>query len=239
MSYSITDLKEKLDPKNIENNEYKKYFDELANMLMNHFVIAKGNDKYEFVEIEFYLFTPEHQDVITYPRKIVESKNPDSGKKEEKLIPMDAGQWFFHQSGVDITFKCDETRFGGILVRGIRKCTADSKTILGPMKCVDELWDNFSAFSPKSKDIPHIEEVVGEYKKNGIKCYKRWIPVKTEDRDKRLSKWIDNLKKYKINVSNQDTTELVFNAQYRYIKDGTDMTKYPAKPKEYNNNIKS
>ena len=221
MSYSITDLKEKLDPKNIKGNEYQKYFDELANMLMNHFIIAKGDDKYEFVEIEFYLFTPEHQDVITYPRKIVESKNPYSGKKEEKLMPMEAGQWFFHQSGVDITFKCDETRFGGILVRGIRR-TSDSKIITGPLKCVYHLWDEFNAFTPSLQEYPIIIPTDTSLGK-GIKSSKRIIRIPTSKIDSKIMDWIYRLPTNpdeKLKIQNKgNLKDTILNSNYRYTVD--------------------
>jgi len=83
--------------------------------MCNH-IIKKGNLEYAIVEIEFYLFTNDHQDVITYPRVA------------------DAGRWFFHQSGVDLTFQSrdieedkdgnftfeENASFGGILIRAIR-----------------------------------------------------------------------------------------------------------------------
>lgn len=218
MSYSIADLKEKLDPKNIENCEYSKYFDELANMLMKHFVIAKGDDKYELVEIEFYLFTPEHQDVITYPRKIVKSENPDSGNKEDKLIPMEAGQWFFHQSGVDITFKCDETRFGGILIRGIKR-TSDSKLINGPLNCVYHLWDEFNAFTPSLQEYPIIIPIEKSLS-NEIKSSKRIIRIPASKIDSKVMEWVNRLpvdSDEKIKIKNdRNLKDTVLNAKYRY-----------------------
>lgn len=226
MSYTIADLKEKLDPKNIEKSEYLEYFNELTNMLMNHFVIAKGNDKYEFVEIEFYLFAPEHQDVITYPRKIVESRNPESGENEKKLVPMEAGQWFFHQSGVDITFKCDGTQFGGILIRSIKR-TSDSKLINGPLNCVYHLWDEFNALAPSLQEYPIIIPTEKSLS-NKINTSKRIIRIPASKIDSKVMEWVNRLpvdSDEKIKIMNErDLKDTIINANYRY---------------KINNNIKS
>lgn len=114
--------------------EIHKYFSEVAKLLMNNYVISKRGINYEIIEIEFYFFSKKHQDIITYPR----------GLK--------AGEWFFHQSGVDLTFESNTEQFGGILIRGIKRMIPRDKgdsrplLILGPQKCVDELWDAFNAF---------------------------------------------------------------------------------------------
>lgn len=116
---------------------YVSYFDRIADLIMNHCVIRKDSAEYEIVEIEFYLFADSHKDLITYPRNV------------------EAGRWFFHPSGVDITFSSNDGKFGGILLRGMRR-VSDDKLILGPLKCVDELWDNFDAFNPDVEEFPRL-----------------------------------------------------------------------------------
>lgn len=83
--------------------DYDNYFAEIAQELMCSYIIATDKATYDIIEIEFYLCTPEHRDVITYPREMAE------------------GRWFFHASGVDITFRSTKSVFGGILIRGLRK----------------------------------------------------------------------------------------------------------------------
>ena len=115
---SIEELKVKLsDPKALVSN-LEEEFANLAKSLMTNFQIKKGDNRYWVNEVEFYLFTDDHQDIITYPRRC------------------EAGRWYFHASGVDITFRSsfpDETPetlklkpflakgavFGGILIREI------------------------------------------------------------------------------------------------------------------------
>lgn len=120
-------------------------FEELAKALMNNFQIKKGDNRYWMTEIEFYLYHDEHRDIITYPRRCK------------------AGMWFFHASGVDITFESkfpkespEELKqkpfldkgvvFGGVLIRGIQTVDDDKRRVKGPINVCDELFDMFDAF---------------------------------------------------------------------------------------------
>lgn len=189
------------------------YFNDIASLLMNNYVISKCDNIYEFIDIEFYLCSPEHPDVITYPRTIK------------------AGQWFFHPSGVDLTFESNQTRFGGILIRGLRRLP-DNKLILGPLKCVDELWHHFDALSVDPKEIPHIvSNIVPECP---IKKDIRWIKANPE----KINYWKNRIpSNCAINKSDDELTKLIFESTYRFFKsdsqitDNSDWKKYSAKPK--------
>jgi hypothetical protein len=125
-------------------------FEEIAKLLFQEYHIQKGKTIYEFLEIEFYYYTKGHEDIITYPRNI------------------ERGKWFFHDSGVDITFEskckdieCDcKTRqpngghFGGILIRSLLK--NGEELITGPQNVLDSLFDAFDAFELKQDDLPLI-----------------------------------------------------------------------------------
>ena len=145
-----------LDGSNIE-----KKFQDLASILLHNVVILKGNKKYKLTDIEFYFYCPTHQDIITYPHN---SK---------------AGEWFFHSSGVDLSFESNvpmrekastgklvpcltsDSAFGGILIRGIKHigCFSDHQEekykLNGPMKVCEELFDKFDAFD-NPDDFPRI-----------------------------------------------------------------------------------
>ncbi len=129
-------------------------FEELAKALMNNFQIKKGDKLYWMTDIEFYIYTDSHRDIITYPRNC------------------EAGRWFFHASGVDISFKSKvelkehpkhqmmpfltkDAVFGGILIRGIVRDLTGAAPVDGPMKVCDELFDQFNAFYPPA-DFPLI-----------------------------------------------------------------------------------
>lgn len=233
----MTDLIEEL--KQILKFPDPSRFKDIADILMNKCCISKNDKKYEIVEIEFYLFTPDHQDVITYPRKI------------------SAGQWFFHPSGVDLTFESNHEHFGGILIRGIKRLSPRVEgdkcqlLIMGPQKCIDELWDNFDAFNNDKVEYPHISEA-------RIECfgqfdsYPRWIPVnksKGEDEAKndRVKAAIERNKKFVSDnpylgllgtydqIDKSQAIDIMFKQRYRFIKSSImkdpAWKAYSAKPK--------
>ena len=160
---TINELKNKLSKHvYIDKNNYATQFKEIAELLFNHAIIKKGDKEYWFTDIEFYLYTSEHRDIITYPRCC------------------DGGQWFFHASGVDLSFESfvdfqiknttkrempyltEDAYFGGILIRGIKQVMLKGETIIteinynGPIKVCDELFDNFDAFG-KATNFPEIQ----------------------------------------------------------------------------------
>lgn len=126
--------------KSVNNSSVKdnalEVFKKVATELMSKYAIKKGNDYYQMVEIEFYWYSPNHRDLSVYPRK------------------SEAGNWFLHPSGVDITLKSDiikedgdisklrqrwedakknqeedyskKSSYGGILIRTLRKLTPNN-----------------------------------------------------------------------------------------------------------------
>lgn len=100
----------------------------LAESIMNEVCIFNGKHIYHPIEIEFYIYDKkEHPDIHVYPRKA------------------NAGDLFFHLSGMDICFESsyeekegeDTVRFGGILIRALER--EDSKRFGGPLTCKDEV----------------------------------------------------------------------------------------------------
>lgn len=134
--------------KGITNEEdIQNKFEELAKELINHFYIKCGEKKYCFAEIEFYYYDKDNFNKKwnweTYPRN-----------------DKDAGDLFFHYSGVDICFDShfNDGRFGGILIRSLYY---KDKYITGPTVCANELLNSCSKF----KKMPEIE-----YEKNINEC---------------------------------------------------------------------
>ena len=125
-------------------------FRSIAKELFNNYHIQKGDQEYYFMNLEFYFFNKCHQDIITYPRDYSE------------------GKWFFHPSGVDLTFNgfilskdtsninVNTDYFGGILIREIVKKSDIYKPFKGPHVCEWELFDAFDALS-STTSIPYIE----------------------------------------------------------------------------------
>ena len=87
--------------------DIQKRCKKIAKMLFNNHCIKCGNKTFRFAEIEFYYYNKEKEwqdkwNTATYYR----NKN--------------AGNLFFHYSGVDICFQSDsEKKFGGILIRSL------------------------------------------------------------------------------------------------------------------------
>lgn len=191
-------------------------FKEIAVELFSNYHIQKGIRKYELLEIEFYFFSNNHKDIITYPRT---SDRP--------------GMWFFHMSGVDITFgskvECNNEFYGGILIRSMIR-TDENKPfpISGPMKCVEELFDYINAVDHNVKnDIPCIvrNDEMGytptvpiKFDGNINRC-PRYIPFRVKANesidDKIKSKLEDLMKRREVEI-NQDEFKNYLKAEYRY-----------------------
>lgn len=220
MEQKLDDLKKLLDLSQLHTEEeIKKRFETLANELLMNYQIKKGNDSYKFLEIEFYYCTKGHLDLMTYPRNA------------------DAGMWFFHNSGVDITFKSTTNSvndmvdtsgdfyFGGILVRSLRK--NDKEVICGPLNCVDDLFDKFSclradgAFLVQEKKNTEIEISAPR---------ERYIELKDDE-----SRLVDLKKKYTGDLGVDKDKFIEYNKlPYRfYVKDSKEefaKVKHKANP---------
>ena len=117
-------------------SKFESIFKGIAKNLLNNFVIRKGENLYRMVEIEFYynLTDTVH---ITYKRMA------------------EAGEWFNHDFGVDLTFKSNDKSYGGILIRSVHSVEPDEIFCNGPLKTRALLFQ-FDALGEKS-NIPILE----------------------------------------------------------------------------------
>ena len=98
--------------------------EEIATKLFNDYCINCNGKKFYFAEIEFYYWQKdkwnEKWNQVTYARDGYE-----------------AGDLFFHLSGIDICFKSSysEAKFGGILIRSI--IDKNNNVISDPLNCKD------------------------------------------------------------------------------------------------------
>ena len=238
-NYQNEDLQSLLTSLDAKSTQEKilEVFNKIAGKLLCNYHIVKGENTYDFLEIEFYFYSSNHKDLITYPRK---SNRP--------------GMWFFHMSGVDITFGSDAKEgdhplwYGGILIRSIAKTSEDKKYICGPMKCVDELFDYIYAFEGdiSRADIPYINKK--EKETIPVRSCCRYIPLlymnekersrKFEElKGRRKKDWektpelIKDLDNSQYSVKDFDK---FLNRPYRYYRDDDNnwMNGYKAKPKD-------
>jgi hypothetical protein len=183
------ELRESLDLRKVDVTKINQRFEEIANLLFQEYHIKKGENTYEFLEIEFYYYTKGHEDIITHPRN-------------EK-----SGRWFFHYSGVDITFesKCKDincgfnTRqpnddyFGGILIRSLLK--NGKELITGPQKCTWSLFDAFDAFELKQNELPIIKNETNKTIPVSNKT-NRFIPIEEDKAQQKFGNNFNDFCKY-------------------------------------------
>ena len=211
----MADLKFFLSLESLESKAPAIAFKELADILFSSYVIQKGDCTYRLTDIEFYLYNNIHRDIITYPRNCP------------------AGYWFFHASGVDISFEShinlregvqkpiltQEAFFGGILIRGIEKIIQGGINILfdGPMKAMDELFDQFDAFG-KVSDFPKLES-------SAPMSARICTPTMRHGLERDSAKKVHNILAYNysgIEGVTEETLQLEYahylDAKYRYIR---------------------
>lgn len=187
----LHDLRSKLTKDSLikgrNNGGYQKVFDDIAKILLNKVAICKGKKIFYIKDIEFYLYENNHRDIVTYPRICK------------------AGQWFFHPSGIDISFESsvdvksndyelfqpilrEDAFFGGVLIRAIYpadKAPADAckYNLDGPHKVEWALFDSFDAFNEVT-DFPHLIEC--EHKIEYITKVRKNLKPKENDYRKKI-----------------------------------------------------
>lgn len=98
-------------------------FARIANDLMNNWLLKIESKIYRITEIEFYYKSEFHNDAYTHGHEFQKVKE----------------KWYFHGSGIDITFGTNETS-GGILIRAIYNIK-DDNYIYGPLNCATEIFN--------------------------------------------------------------------------------------------------
>ena len=136
----------------------EKGLKDLAQEIMNKIYIFNGKYQFRPIEIEFYIYDKDkHADVHVYPRD----------KKE-------AGELFFHLSGMDICFESslEKGRFGGILIRALEREKEGEKTkqlLGGPLICKDEVLNTATGKCEiKTLNTPHIDKEAQVSPRQGI-----------------------------------------------------------------------
>lgn len=165
----MEDLKELLSKLDAESSEKEiaTTFEKIANILLFRSHIKTPNGNYRILEIEFYFKNNKHKDNVTIERT------------EE------AGMWWLHDYGVDLTFKSDENKkfYGGILIRSIISLDKndEDKEIYGPRKCC---WHLFYFSALEQNMVPQIVMNDSECIYNGtLETTKRYITRKPKPED--------------------------------------------------------
>lgn len=202
------------------NGGYQKVFDDIAKILLNKVAICKGEKIFYIKDIEFYLYENNHRDIVTYPRICK------------------AGQWFFHPSGIDISFESsvevnsndyelfqpilrEDAFFGGVLIRAIYpadKAPADAckYNLDGPHKVEWALFDSFDAFNEVT-DFPHLIEC--EHKIEYITKVRKNLKLKENDYRKKIETILNSYYENRLIISKDEWINVYKcfeNKTYRY-----------------------
>ena len=153
--------------------DYDAHFRNIAESLFANFAIQNGPDIYRFVEIEFYLNTTETKDhKISYPRQT------------------SAGEWFLHESGVDLAFESNDDVYGGILIRSIKSGTSyeykeGDQFINGPRKSSWYILDGQNAFGHDER-LSRLIEAPTEWEAGSSMSFTRH-GIKNDDKQFRFT----------------------------------------------------
>ncbi|PTB96016.1 hypothetical protein C9994_09180 [Marivirga lumbricoides] len=107
-----------------------KDFERISEVLLNSSVLKVGSKSFRICAIEFYYKQADHMDNAAHAHK----------------RQLTCGAWYFHGSGLDITFG-DETEYGGILIQAIQNVEEPRIFTAGPLKCVTALFEAFGSAS--------------------------------------------------------------------------------------------
>jgi hypothetical protein len=165
-------------------------FEDIADILLYKSHIKTGHGSYRILEIEFYFKNNKHNDNVTIERT------------EE------AGMWWLHDYGVDLSFKSVEkdNYYGGILIRSIMPLDdnkIDNEVIFGPRKCC---WHLFYSSAIQPNMVPQIvvnegvNQDVGENTPGKTKRYLTRKPKETDGnyRESEYRFYVKGLEKSKI-----------------------------------------
>ncbi|SFG29670.1 hypothetical protein [Pontibacter chinhatensis] len=126
-------------------------FFSIASKLMRDYQLVVNEQRYRLVDIEFYYYAPGmFEDVYAH-------------KHEAQL---QVGKWYFHGSGIDITFGDGEC-YGGILIRAIAKVTGEGfacldgiyREVHGPLNVKTEILSNIGSAFERKASFLYLEDV--------------------------------------------------------------------------------
>ena len=114
----------------LTNENIEEQFRKIAEELFFEYQLNVNHQVYKLVEIEFYYNSNKHDDPFVHCDKMQKTN----------------GQWYFHGSGIDITFGDNEKNYGGILIRGVAKnINEHDEYISGPLNVAKEIFSQLGS----------------------------------------------------------------------------------------------
>jgi 3-methyladenine DNA glycosylase Mpg len=122
-----------------------------ADDLLNHHILVFGSRTFRIIEVEFYFHctSGDHEDCYAH-------------KHNEQL---NNGTWYFHGSGLDITFGNGSDVHGGALIRSIEWLNPQGETkptqtvIIGPLQIVTAIFASFKKVSDNSPILFYLHDL--------------------------------------------------------------------------------
>ena len=134
----------------VEANQILHTFEKIADLLMSEYAIHYKNSIYLFDEIEFYFCSKNHIDPYSHS---INEKNLTQCKDKKNNLQNKMLYWYFHGSGIDITFGDENKKiYGGILIRKIFDVQT-KKIIGGPLKLREHILGKNTAKAEECKNI--------------------------------------------------------------------------------------
>jgi hypothetical protein len=125
--------------------DFEGSFNRIASELMNEYVLKVENTEYRVTEIEFYYKDDMHNDTYIHSHPLQKTK----------------GKWYFHGSGIDLTFGSEEA-FGGILLRAIYNLNSGAY-IYGPINIITEIFGNIHSIFEINLSFGFVSTKVGQF----------------------------------------------------------------------------
>lgn len=171
--------------------EIEKWFDEIANQLMNYYCLKVGDSEFRITECEIYYreMGGPHNDVYVHTEK----------------PQLTLGQLYLNKAGgFDITFGKDldndkENIYGGILIRGVRNIKTGER-FNKITKIVIEFFDK-------------IGNIIDENRTISINKINNELLKMSEGSDSKIIK----VNRHNLNYKTEDIDRKYFNKPYRYI----------------------
>lgn len=157
--------------------DIEKTFSEIADILLFKSIIKTDFGNYRLLEIEFYFKNKNHEDNVTIERTA------------------EAGMWWLHEYGVDLSFKSVEKEYyGGILIRSMMPLDdnrINKEVFFGPRKCC---WELFYSSALEQNSAPCIVASDEKTQLSGKKeTTERYITGKTKKIEGNYRFYVDGL----------------------------------------------
>jgi hypothetical protein len=142
---------------NFNDLDVQNEFQRIATSLMNEYVLIANKSKYRLAEIEFYMYEKgKHEDTFIHAN-VLDDKKPNIAK----ILQSKMAKWYYHYSGIDITFGNIEengSRFGGILLRGLIEVGGEpTPDLIGPLKIKNTLLNQYSGIDDTCNFLKIVE----------------------------------------------------------------------------------